>query len=266
MIATKKCSKCGHPKPLDDFRKGRICRDCENRANRERDMKRRAEPKDPPATQKECRHKEHPGSRLLRVSEFGKDSSKRDGLRSYCKACVSKHHNQNHRQRVAYETMSIHISIRQNDDCYACHRMLKRNNFAVSMDYAGLIRMWAEYWRGERNQPRASMAPGQIVTIVSYRTLSNEIDWLDQQPDRLAAQDEFRERCKDLRFVCGRCWSTWHVAAGVHLAGLRKTPVIPDVVLTPQEQLEWHENEEAQKREEAELDRIEQERNPATLE
>ena len=263
MIATKQCSKCGETKPLDDFRKGRICRDCENKANRERDAKRRAEPKDPPAAQRECKHQEHKGPRLLPMSQFSNDKSKKDGLRSYCRTCTSTHHNQNQRQRSVYETMSIHISMRQNDDCYACHRMLKRKNYAVSTFYAGLIRMWAEYWRGEGNQPRASMAPEQIVTVVSYRSLSDEIDWLDQQPHRKAAQtqEEFQERCKDLRFVCGRCWSKWHVAAGVELVGLRKLPVVPDVVLTPREQAEWHEIEEELKQAEAEWDRIEQARN-----
>ena len=262
MIATKNCSKCGETKPLDDFRKGRVCRDCENKANRERDAKRRAAPKDPPAAQKECRHQGHQGPRLLPKGEFGRDSSKKDGLRSYCRTCISKHHNQNQRQRRAYELMSIQISMSQADDCFACHRMLKRNNYAVSKFYAGLIRAWAEYWRGERPQPRASTAPQSVVAIVPYRTLSDEIDWLDQQADRTAAQGEFIERCKDLRFVCGRCWSKWHVAAGVELVGLRKKPEIPDVVLTPQEQAEWHEIEAEQKWVEAEWDRIEQARNP----
>ena len=122
--------------------------------------------------------------------------------------------------------------------------------------------MWVEYWQEEGPQPRASTAPKSVVAIVPYRTLSNEIDWLDEQPDRTAAQAEFIERCKDLRFVCGRCWSKWHVAAGVELVGLRKKPEIPEVVLTPQEQAEWHEIEEELQRAEAERDRIEQARNP----
>ena len=156
------------------------------------------------------------------------------------------------------------IAWQSGDDCYACHRALRWKKYAVSTYYAVLIRMWAEYWRGDGNHPRASMAPAQIVTIVSYRTLSDEIDWLDQQPDRLAlqTQEEFVERCKDLRFVCGRCWSKWHVAAGVELVGLRKIPVVPDVTLPLQEQAEWHEIEEELKQAEAEWDRIEQARNP----
>lgn len=263
MIATKTCSKCSHTKPLDDFRKGRICRDCENKATKERDAKRRAEPKDPPAAQRECKHAEHKGPRLLPMNQFSTDKSKKDGLRSYCRTCISTHHNQNQRQRRAYVNMTLRLSIRQNDDCYACHRPLKKGKYcAVGLYYAVLIRMWAEYWRGEGKQPPARMAPEQIVTVVSYRSLSDEIDWLDQQPDRDAAQDEFIERCTDLRLVCGRCWSKWHVAAGVELVGLRKIPTVPDVVLTPREQAEWHEIEEELKQAEAEWDRIEQTRNP----
>ena len=59
-----------------------------------------------------------------------------------------------------------------------------------------------------------------------------------------------------------RCWSKWHVAAGVEPVGMRKIPAVPDVVLTPREQAEWHEIEEELKQAEAEWDRIEQARNP----
>jgi hypothetical protein len=42
---------------------------------------------------------------------------------------------------------------------------------------------------------------------------------------------------------------------------MHKIPVVPDVVLTPREQAEWHEIEEELKQAEAEWDRIEQARN-----
>ncbi len=262
MVPTKKCSNCGVKKPLDDFRKGRVCRECENRSSREAAGKRRAAQKKQASETKECRHSEHQGQRILPISQFGKDTDKSDGLRSYCKACVNKTQNQNRRKREILNELRYRISFNQGDDCYACRGPL-RKGYSVDVFYASLIAAWVQYWRGERKQPRASYSPQALVGTVAHRTLTDEVEWFMSEPKSEAVKEELRLRIKDQRLICGRCWARWHEAGGADLKRMKwkKKPYeFPEVVLTSEEVEEWSELESLERKQRQEADEIERER------
>lgn len=220
-----------------------MCRVCERSANRERERKRREAEKQQPAQTKACAHQAHQGERLLPASAFHRDSSKKDGLRSYCKRCVSANHRQNRVKRQLGWDTRFKLVFGQADYCFCCRGLLKETGtVAVSQFLALIVRDWVGFWRGERGQPRLDMSPKMVVNVVHYRTLTDEIDWLMAQPDRKAAFGEYEERCRDLRVICGRCWVEWHEAAGVKVSrakGRKKS--FPKVVLTQEEIDEWEE-------------------------
>lgn len=142
---TKRCSKCGEDKPLDDFYRSKrglhgrysSCKACKSaqsttwvKQNREkrnetraaRRERRKAEGPDVVVTEKRC-----PDCGATKPREqFGKDRGARDGLQHRCKACAR----QRRRERVARNRQQEPVAV-GTKRCSRCKRELAVAQFSI---------------------------------------------------------------------------------------------------------------------------------------
>lgn len=142
---TKRCSKCGEDKPLDDFSRcksglyGRysICKPCKSakstawvKQNREkrnetrsaRRERRKAEGPDVVVAEKRCRDCGETKPR----ERFGKDRGARDGLQPRCKACARERARERRAKNREREPVSIGTKV-----CAQCRRERGVEDFSI---------------------------------------------------------------------------------------------------------------------------------------